>query len=302
MIEVIDALGRTLRLPRAAQRVVSLVPSETESVANLGRFDTLVGRSEFCIEPRGAIESVPTCGGTKSIDVARVIALRPDLVLVNQEENAKKEVERLIDAGLPVHVSFPHDVRESLAYVETLARLLGVDGAPALDATRAAVSRACGLASTRSAPPVRVFVPIWMDPLMTFDGHTFASDLLELVGAENVFADRPRRYPLAADRGSAAPLAPGRTVGRDTRYPRITLDEIVARAPGLVLLPSEPHVFSESDADVFRALPIPAASDGLILFADGMDLFWYGTRLATSIERLAALVTAANRRAEPDAR
>jgi len=297
VIEVIDALARTLRLPRAAQRVVSLVPSETESVADLGLFGALVGRSDYCLEPRGTIESVPTCGGTKSIDVARVIALRPDLVLVNQEENAKKEVERLIEAGLPVHVSFPHDVRESLAFVETLARLLGVDSAPALDATRAAVSRALGSASTgrasmRSATPVRVFVPIWMDPLMTFDGHTFASDLLELVGAENVFADRPRRYPLAADRGAAAPLAPDRTVGRDTRYPRITLDEIVARAPELILLPSEPHVFSEADAEVFRQLPIPAARDGRIVFADGMDLFWYGTRLATSIDRLAALVRA----------
>ena len=292
MIEVIDALARTLRLPRAAQRVVSLVPSETESVADLGLFGALVGRSDYCLEPRGTIESVPTCGGTKSIDVARVIALRPDLVLVNQEENAKKEVERLIEAGLPVHVSFPHDVRESLASIETLARLLGVESAPALDATRAAVSRALGSTTPRSTTPVRVFVPIWMDPLMTFDGHTFASDLLELVGAENVFADRPRRYPLAADRGTATPLAPERTVGRDTRYPRITLDEIVGRAPELVLLPSEPHVFSEADADVFRQLPIPAARNGRIVFADGMDLFWYGTRLATSIDRLAALVRA----------
>ena len=272
--------------------MVSLVPSETESVADLGLLGALVGRSDYCTEPRGKIESVPTCGGTKSIEVTRVIALRPDLVLVNQEENAKKEVERLIDAGLPVHVSFPHDVRESLAFVETLARLLGIESAPALDATREAVTRALGHASTRIATPVRVFVPIWMDPLMTFDGHTFASDLLELVGAENVFADRPRRYPLAADRGAAAPLAPERTVGRDTRYPRITLDEIVARAPELVLLPSEPHDFSEADADVFRRLPIPAARDGRIVFADGMDLFWYGTRLANSIDRLAALMRA----------
>ena|GEM_PF-6085384 len=91
MIEVVDALGCTLRLPHAAQRIVSLVPSETKSVADLGLVGALVGRSDYCVEPRGTVESVPTCGGTKSIDVARVIALRPDLVLVNQEENAKKE-------------------------------------------------------------------------------------------------------------------------------------------------------------------------------------------------------------------
>jgi ABC-type Fe3+-hydroxamate transport system substrate-binding protein len=293
MITATDALGRTLTLAGRARRVVSLVPSETESVADLGGLGVLVGRSEYCTEPRGQIEHVPTCGGTKNIDVHQVAALAPDLVLVNQEENAKKEVERLIAAGLPVHVSFPHDVRGSLAYTETLARLLGVESGPPpelLRATREAVRRAVERADTQRGPLPRVFVPIWMDPLMTFDGHTFASDLLELAGAINVFADRPRRYPLAADLGTAQALPAERITGRDTRYPRVTLDEVVARAPDLVLLPTEPHAFSELDAAVFRALPIPAATRGAIVFADGMDLFWYGTRLARSLGRLADLI------------
>ncbi len=293
MIAVVDALGHTVRLEAPARRVVSLVPSETESVVALAGAGVLVGRSAYCTEPREAVAHVPECGGTKSIDVARVVALAPDLVLVNQEENAKKEVERLLEAGLRVHVSFPHDVPGALAWLESLATLLGTPDAPALEATRRAVARALAAAASRGDAPLRrIFVPIWMDPLMTFDGRTFASDLLELAGAVNVFADRPRRYPLAADLGAAPALPPERVLGRDTRYPRVTPDEVVARAPEAVLLPSEPHDFGEADAAVFRALPIPAASRDAVRFADGMDLFWYGTRLAHSLERLRALVAA----------
>jgi ABC-type Fe3+-hydroxamate transport system substrate-binding protein len=292
VIEVIDARARTVRLAGPARRLVSLVPSETESVIALAGPGVLVGRSDYCIAPRDAVAGIPTCGGTKSVDVDAVVALRPDLVLVNQEENAKREVERLIEAGLTVHVSFPHDVSGALAWLESLARLLDTPDAPALVATRTAVAEAIAIAARREGPLRRVFVPIWMDPLMTFDGRTFASDVLELAGAANVFTDRPRRYPLAADLGVAAPLPAARTEGRDTRYPRVTPDEVVARAPEAVLLPSEPHDFTEADAEVFRALPIPAAGRGAVRFADGMDLFWYGTRLAESLKRLRALVAA----------
>src|SRR6185437_16206741 len=83
--------------------------------------------------------------------------------------------------------------------------------------------------------PVRAFVPIWMDPLMTVHASTFISDMLALAGAENVFADRERRYPLAADLGSGRPLPADRIANRDVRYPRITLGEVVVRAPDLVL-------------------------------------------------------------------
>src|SRR5689334_20990593 len=102
-------------------RIVSLVPSETESVVALAGVERLVGRSEWCEEPRGMIERVPTVGGTKNVDVDAVIALAPDLVLANREENRKADVERLIDAGLRVHVSFPCTVIEAQEYSRTLA-------------------------------------------------------------------------------------------------------------------------------------------------------------------------------------
>src|SRR5438105_1260737 len=90
---VIDALGRNIRVGPEARRVVSLVPSETESVAVLGGVDRLVGRTMFCIEPAVAVATIPTVGGTKNVDVRAVCDLRPDLVLANQEESSKRDVE-----------------------------------------------------------------------------------------------------------------------------------------------------------------------------------------------------------------
>ncbi len=148
-------------------------------------------------------------------------------------------------------------------------------------------------AAQRGRERVRAFVPIWMDPLMTANGSTFISDVLSLAGAENVFADRERRYPLAADLGTGAPLPADRVAGRDVRYPRITLDEIVARQPEIVLLPDEPHPFTEAEAAVFRGLDIPAARRSAVRLCDGKDLMWYGARSLEGIGRLRALVDAA---------
>lgn len=286
-IVVTDALGRELRLTRPARRVVSLVPSETESVAELRGLDVLVGRTDYCEEPRGAIDHVPSVGGTKKFDLETVRALAPDLVLANQEENARAAIERLIEDGLPVYVSFPRTVWDVIAHLEVLGRMLGV--APDL-APIARARDAVKEASARARSPRSVFVPIWMDPLMTFDGRTYASDLLALAGATNVFADRPRRYPLAADLGALAPLPEPAIVGRDTRYPRIPFEEIVARAPQAILLPDEPHRFTEADAERFRALDVPAARTNAIAFVSGKDLFWSSTRLPSALDRLIALL------------
>jgi ABC-type Fe3+-hydroxamate transport system substrate-binding protein len=286
-IEIVDALDRRIVLPAPARRVVSLVPSETESVAVLAPDGVarLAGRTEFCIEPRGAIEHVPTCGGTKSIDVRAVIALAPDLVLANQEESSRKEVEALIAAGVVVHVSFPSTLRASATYLHALARMLGVDEAhAALQAADAAATAADRARERGDDDAIPVFVPIWRDPWMTFDGRTFASDILRAAGARNVFADRARAYPLAADLGQREPLPPERVGDRDTRYPRVRVEEIVERAPRRILLPDEPFAFGEEDARFFRSLETPARDH--VELIDGKDLFWYGTRAAAAVGRL----------------
>jgi hypothetical protein len=109
-------------------------------------------------------------------------------------------------------------------------------------------------------------------------------------GGENVFADRKRLYPLAADLGRAAPLPPERVQGRDVRYPRVTLEEVVARAPDLVVLPDEPHPFTDEDAAVFRALDVPAARTGAVVMTSGKDMCWYGARSVEGIARVRALL------------
>lgn len=272
-----DALDREVSLPRPPRRIVSLVPSETESVASLAGLERLVGRTEFCVEPAG-IDRVPIVGGTKKHDVERVIALAPDLVLANQEENGRRDVERLIEAGLTVHVSFPQTVRASVAYLEALARMLDVDDRGAIRATERAIDRRERADRSR----VRVFVPIWRDPWMTFDGRTYGSDLCALLGADNVFADRPRRFPLAAELGEANAIDAG---ARDTRYPRTSVEEIVERAPALVLLPDEPYAFDDADAQEVREWGV---SD--VERVSGKDLFWYGVRTAGAIARLQAIL------------
>ena len=276
-VTVVDGLGRHVRLGRP-RRIVSLVPSDTESVAALVGPQVLVGRTEYCVEP-AAVLDVATVGGTKSIDVDAVLRLSPDLVLANKEENGRVPVERLIDAGLSVLVSFPRSVSEALAWLVTLARALGVPDHPIVSGSKSMEDRC-----TQDKPVpsvVRTFVPIWRDPWMTFNADTYGSDVLRCAGAENIFGDRDRRYPLAADLGRS-PAAP--TVdekARDTRYPRVVLDEVRQRRPEIVLLPDEPYVFRSSDADeIHRELGIPAR------LVDGKDLFWYGVRTLTAIDRV----------------
>lgn len=287
MIEVTDATDRRVWLERPPKRVVSLVPSETASVASLVGTAPLVGRTDFCVEPVGLVDAVPSVGGTKGFDVAAVKALKPDLVLANKEENSRPLVQSLIEAGLTVHVSFPCTVDQSLEYIETLCRLLGLtpDSAEPLVACRAEVA-----AARRAVPkdPLPVFVPIWKDPWMTFDEGAYASDLLQLCEAHNVFSGRPRRYPLAADLGRKDASTDAQAHRRDTRYPRIRLEEVLERGARAVLLPDEPYAFTDDDA---RALETLSSERSLVVQpVDGKDLFWYGTRLAEAVVRLRAQI------------
>jgi len=284
VITVVGALGTVTELPSPARRVVSLVPSVTEAVVMLGGGAWLVGRTDYCVEPP-AVTSLPSVGGTKDASLDAIAALSPDLVLVNQEENTEALHRGLVARGIAVHLSFPKTVGDAVALARDLAMLLGLDASRTIAAMERAVAEAERARAERA--PVRVFCPIWMDPLMTIHGETFISDVLDLAGGANVFAERTRRYPLAADLGRAAPWSAERVGQRDVRYPRVTLDEVVAQQPEVVLLPDEPHPFSEEDAAVFRALPIPAARDGRVRRVDGKDLSWYSPRLTTGIARVA---------------
>ncbi|MEO8700636.1 MAG: helical backbone metal receptor [Kofleriaceae bacterium] len=301
-LKLTDDLGRTLVFIHPPERVVSLVPSDTYSLVALGAASRIVGRTRYCETPEAAHAAV--VGGTKDIDVDAVLGLAPHLVIANQEENTRTALEALA-ARVPVLVSLPRRVNDGIAHLARLARILGLGKA---DPARALIRRAYQLRDRAVSPrdpitpaeglPVveprrsrhetgphsdgrtRAFIPIWMDPLMTLNADTFGSDVLAQCNIANVFGERQRLYPLAADLGKTAPQD---AAGRDVRYPRIPLVEVKERAPALVILPDEPHAFSDADEAVFRdALP-----GSRIVRISGKDLFWYGAWTIDAIDRLA---------------
>jgi ABC-type Fe3+-hydroxamate transport system substrate-binding protein len=290
IVRIEDDRGRFLDFAAPPQRVVSLVPSDTLNVAALGCASALVGRTDYCELPADVVARLPSVGGTKNPRVDAICELSPDLVLANQEENTRGDLEELARRGVRVYVAFPRRVVEGIAHLGRLARIFRVEGDGAVRDMFRRGYHALREAERSSARAVPTFCPIWMKPLMTIHGDTFISDMLELCGARNVFADRERRYPLAADLGQAPPMPADRLEGRDTRYPRVTMEEVVARAPELVLLPDEPHPFGDDDAAVFRGLDIPAARRGAVVLTGGKDLCWYGARSVEGIPRLRALV------------
>jgi len=276
---------------RPPQRVVSLVPSVTESLFDLNLGDRLVAITDYCIHPADKVASLPRIGGTKNPDVQRIIELKPDLVIANQEENRKEDVDRLLAARIPVWVTFPKTVADAFNLLWNIMHVFDepvmVPRVRLIEQTMDWVWR---ISEKRlEDQPCRVFVPIWLDPLMTFNAETYASDLLRICGGINVFAERERLYPLKADLGEQVPSS---EPGRDTRYPRVTLDEVVAAQPDLILLPSEPFPFTQSHLSLFAGLDIPAAHNNRIEFIDGSLLTWHGTRIAHALNVLPALISA----------
>jgi ABC-type Fe3+-hydroxamate transport system substrate-binding protein len=247
-----DDLDHPVDLPRPVRRVVSLVPSLTESIASADP-GLLVGATEWCTFPPDL--DVARVRGTKNPDVRAVVALQPDLVVANMEENRELDVRRLRDAGVAVWVTRIETVPEAMT---SLARLfdevLGVD-APAW------LPEARGLWSRPAEPlGVRVAVPIWRDPWFVIGPRTFAHDLIERCGLTNAFGH-------AAD-----------------RYPKVPVDEITGPDVDLVLLPDEPYAFGPDDG--------PDALRTRTALIPGRPLTWYGPSLLTAREDLLGPVRA----------
>jgi ABC-type Fe3+-hydroxamate transport system substrate-binding protein len=279
-IRLKDDLGRDLVFYAPPRRIVSLVPSDTYSVVALGAGDRVVGRTRFCHDAQDAA----VVGGTKDVDVDAVLALSPDFVIANQEENARPALEKLAEARVPMLVSLPRRAADGIAHVARLARILGERSSVARDLVR----RGYALLQAPAAPAQRtVATLIWNDPLMTMNADTFGSDLLAAAGVGNAFGDRLRLYPLAADLGKMVAPDQG-DAGRDVRYPRITLDELARRAPDVVLLPDEPYAWRDDEAAAIAAA-LPAAR---VVPISGKDLFWYGAWMVDALPRLRAAVAA----------
>jgi ABC-type Fe3+-hydroxamate transport system substrate-binding protein len=270
-----------------------LVPSLTESVFELGLGEALVGITDFCVHPAEQVQGLPRVGGPKDPKIEAILALHPDLVLANQEENTRQTVTALQAKGVPVWISFPQTVR---AAVEVLWRLAELFRSPIAASRVQQLERTVDWAEAAIAevPLCTYFCPIWQGKTgsgqrwwMTFNRSTYIHDLLRLLGGSNVFADRERRYPLQADLGTASPEDPGEG---DTRYPRVTLAEIQSAAPEAILLMSEPYAFDDFHTQELAELlaDTPAARNRRIHLVDGSLLTWHGTRLARALRELPA--------------
>lgn len=245
-------------------KIVSLCPSLTELVFDLGLGDALVGRTKFCVHPEGRVDAVEKVGGTKNPKIERIVELAPDLVLMNDEENRKEDASALAAAGLRIHSSMPRTASETAAMV----RAIGV----ALGRSREAESIAADIERRadrvrRDAvkyPPVRYACLIWREPIMTISDDTFIAGLLSLAGGQNVFATRPDRYPV------------------------ITATDLHDADPLLILLPSEPFPFQEKHVEELATLTrLPRERFRL---ADGELLSWHGSRTPRGIDYAESLL------------
>lgn len=246
----------------APERIVSLVPSLTEALFAFGVGDKLIGRTRYCTQPPRAVGTVAKVGGTKKVDVARVLELEPDLIVAVREENTREDVEALMRAGIPVFLGSPETVVDA---VEMLRELAGLVEAPLAEEVLRPIERTLQRLRARTRTARRVFVPIWKGPYMSVGSDTYVHDVLKTCGGENV-------------------------CGGSTRYPVVTLQEIEALRPEVVLLPDEPYPFSAEDLPEFYALDVPAARSDRIHLVDGKLLTWYGPRMAGSLMQLAALL------------
>jgi ABC-type hemin transport system substrate-binding protein len=262
-----DDLGHELALAGEPHSIVSLVPSLTELVAEWGLAHALVGVTDYCTSPPDAFADAARIRGTKNPDTARIVSLRPDLVLADQEENRRIDVERLRAAGLDVWVTSVRSVRDVAASVRRLGEVLarpdaGDQLAGAILAEVAAVERDPEV--QRSVPSVCM---IWRDGPQrgpeerwwSVGAETFAGDLLRCAGLPPI------------------------VVGEDARYPQATLAAIREAGPRVVLLPDEPYAFGDDDEAVFDDW------DVAVVRCSGQPLFWWGPRTPEAIRWLRTL-------------
>jgi ABC-type Fe3+-hydroxamate transport system substrate-binding protein len=208
-----DLLGRTFDFPAPPARVVSLVPSLTETLFDLGAGDSVVGITDFCIFPERLDQ--PRVGGTKNPHIDEIRALVPDLVYMNLEENLERHAKQ-IETFAPVFVTEPKTVDDVAELITTLGIIhQRVEKARALNAL---------LADERiTVNPFTFAVPIWKKPWMWCGGDTYVSNLVESIGGRNVLRDLER-------------------------YPSLALDDVLAKKPDIVFLPDEPYLFTDVDA------------------------------------------------------
>ncbi|MCU0440776.1 MAG: helical backbone metal receptor [Bacteroidia bacterium] len=242
--QVTDQMHRTISVPDSPQRIVSLVPSQTELLHWLGCSNEVVGQTLFCIHPKNMHQSKPRIGGTKTLSLAKIENLHPDLVIGNKEENSKDQIETLA-LQYPVWMSDIQDLNEALAMIEQIGSLVNKESQAKqlVDQIKTSFTQLVPIA------PTTVLYLIWRKPWMAAGAQTFIGDMLGRMGLQN-----------------------GCT---STRYPELSNDDIRTINPQHIFLSSEPYPFKEKHIEELKLL-VPNAT---ITLVDGELFSWYGSRL-----------------------
>lgn len=239
-------------MSQSYQKIISLVPSLTELVINLGLADQLAGRTRFCVHPKEVVENIPIVGGTKNPRLDKIREINPDFIIANKEENRPQDINALMD-DFKVHVTDIATIEDALIAIHQFGQIFGVT-----DQVDALISKIQQRLDERpEVPELRTAYMIWKDPWMTVGQDTYIHDVLEHWNLSNVFADK-------------------------TRYPKIDLESLKTYNPDLILLSSEPYPFKEKHLEQIEQA-CPAAR---VLLVEGEWFSWYGSRMEHAFGRL----------------
>jgi ABC-type Fe3+-hydroxamate transport system substrate-binding protein len=247
MLSFTDQTGHTIQLARKPQRIISLVPSQTELLFDLGLNEEVIGITKFCVHPQQWFHNKQRIGGTKQVKMDLIHQLQPDLIIANKEENVKEQIEEL-SARYPVWISDVNNIEDACEMITQVGAMTGKERNALLLITK--IKAKFSQRSVHS-PKTKTAYLIWQNPYMTVGGDTFIHSMLEAAGFENVFADK-------------------------TRYPEITPDDLKITQCQLLLLSSEPFPFKQKHLEELQAL-LPGIR---IILVDGEMFSWYGSRMA----------------------
>ena len=250
-------MGRQITLPRLPQRIVSLVPSQTELLFDLGLEDHIVGVTKFCIHPKEKVKQKTIIGGTKNFKLEIIDELQPDLIIGNKEENYEEGIAQL-QTRYPVWMSDIYTLEDALKMIEQVGKLTGAED-KAQELTQGIAAGFGKLQPLQPAIPAAYF--IWRNPYMAVGSNNFIDHMLLRCGFHNVFADQPR-------------------------YPEISPEQLQTANPQLILLSSEPYPFQEKHFAEFREI-CPQAK---VKVVDGEMFSWYGSRLLKAPQYLQTLI------------
>jgi len=251
MMEVQDQLQRKILLPKVPKRIISLVPSQTELLVDMGLEQNLVGITKFCVHPKYLRKAKTIVGGTKQVKLEKIKALKPDIIFCNKEENTKEMVVTLEEIA-PVHVSDIVKIEDAFELMNQYGQIFHKEAlvGTMVNSVRKKIT---SLQEQIQGKPIRkVAYFIWKEPLMVVGKDTFIDELLKLNKFENVF--------------------------KEARYPETTLEELKAKNPDLLLLSSEPFPFEEKHKEYFSNLNVE------MKLVDGEYFSWYGSRLIKALD------------------